>query len=240
MLVVVAVAGCSSSHKAAPPLTVVTNAATTTTTAESSSASTLTTRPDRPSPTTTVGQSSSDQTLASLTVLLQSDLPGTWQSGPIEENDQSGDAEVSKCLGVPNSDLKETAYAGSHRFTQGNSEIFSKTSVYTSAAVVQTDFQASQSPKLSTCLTQSVERDGAKDVHVTKTILPSLPKGMVGFGVTVSGTGSGGSVVIVQIGLGKGNVEVTLQETSVGGMPPAAGLSHAADVLEHRLDASVS
>jgi hypothetical protein len=239
MLVVVAVAGCSSSHKAAPPLTVVTNAATTTT-AESSSASTSTTRPDGPSPTTTVGKSSSDQTLASLTVLLQSDLQGTWQAGPVQENDQSGDAEVSKCLGVPNSDLKETAYAGSHRFTQGNSEVFSKTTVYTSAAVVQTDFQAIQSPKLSTCLTQSVERDGAKDVHVTKANLPSLPKGMVGFGVTVSGTGNGGSVVIVQIGLGKGNVEVTLQETSVGGTPPAVGLSHAADVLEHRLDANVS
>jgi hypothetical protein len=239
-LLLVVLTGCSSSHKASPATTVVTDAATTTSTLERTSVSTATTKPDAPSPTTTVPGSSSDQTIASLTVLLQSDLQGDWQSGPVQENDQSGDAELSKCLGIPDSDSKETAYAGSHRFTQGNTEIYSQATVYSSAEVVRSDFQGIQSPKLTTCLTQSAERAGVSQVHVTKAILQSLPQGMVGFVLTVSGVGNGTSVVIMQMGLGKGNVEVTLHQTSVGGSPPVPGLSHAADVLERRLDAGVS
>src|SRR3984957_18513868 len=132
-------AACSSSSSSKSATTTQPTTAVSTTTA--------------PTPTTVHTKAQNAATAQSV-VLKASDLPGVWTAGPTVPDDESGDKQVTQCLGIGNSDLFKTAYAGSPQFAQGAVQVDTSTSVYDTAAIVTNALRAATSPNLVSCESQ--------------------------------------------------------------------------------------
>ena len=202
-----------------------------------------TTTTTAPAPSTTAAPSAADQKTANAVVLSAADLPGSWASGAVAANDDSGDVQTDSCLGIPDSDFDETAYAGSPTLTQNMIQVTSQTTVYTTDAVVAEDLRGSTSPKVQTCLSQLFrsEISGLSDFKYTRAPLPSTAGSLQGFNFTgsfVTGQGSSATEAnIDQIGLTRGRVEVAIDIITQGTAIPAALVAAATGAIAKDLDA---
>jgi hypothetical protein len=207
-----------------------------------------TTRPASPSTTTsrtTSPSGASDSATVRAIVLKATDLPGTWEVGPIEPNSKSGDAQMTHCLGIPNSDNSQTAYAGSPDFSQGAILIFSQTTAYTSTSVVGQDLRGTASPKLARCFSQlfATQVSGATNIHIVKSTLPASASGLKGFRLkgsfTVTQGGRSGTAAFDQVALAKGRVElnvVILQRAASTSVVPPGLMERATAAIAQRLN----
>jgi hypothetical protein len=193
---------------------------------------------------TTGAGTNADQSLANKIVLQASDLPGTWVPGPTQPNDKSDDAQITKCLGIPNSDTSQTAYTGSPQFSQRMSEVYSQTTVYTSEGVVESDLRGADAPQLPKCIADSAQGSGATNVHIAKVAMPSSAGTTPGFHITgsfdVSTPQGVRHIVLDEVALTKGRVEVNLNTSEVGAPIPSGLVDHATRALAQRLNATVS
>jgi hypothetical protein len=214
----VAVAACSS--------TPVKGAGTTTTAASSS---------------TTAAPSPQDQATANAVVLHASDLPGSWKAGAIDPNNMSGDPQVSRCLGIPDSDPDETAYTGSPVFTQNSVQITSQTTVYTTAAVVQRDLAGSSSAHAATCVAQLVatEIPDVSDVRLATAALPSTAGTLQGFRLTgsfvITQSGNSQTASVDEVALAKGRIEVAIDIVVMNGGLPTGLMDAATTAIARQL-----
>jgi hypothetical protein len=185
-----------------------------------------------------------DQAVVNAIALASTDLPGAWTPGSVQERDNSGDAQMSHCLGIPNSDPAQTAYAGSPRFKQGATEIFSETQAFRSDAVVQSDLGGFRQPQLARCLAQLLTSSGATNVRISKIALPNTVGALSGFRLTGSldpprSSGSG-PIVIDEVGLAKGRIETAVHAVTTDASLPAGALDRAIAALAQKLDDNVS
>jgi hypothetical protein len=190
--------------------------------------------------TTTVRARVSDQTVVNAVVLRPSDLPASWLTGPVEPNDTTGDAETTACLGIPNSDSSETAYAGSHAFTLGAVRVFSKATAFSSRSVVVSDLSVTDSPKLTTCVARDLQANaGATNVHIAKVAMPTSAAALNGFhliGTATVQTASGPRLIgFEEVALEKGRVEVSANITSLGSNIPAGVMERLTAAIAPRL-----
>ena len=202
----------------------------------------------RASPSTTASRSTSppgasDSATVRAIVLKATDLPGTWTVGPIEPNSKSGDTQMTHCLGIPNSDTSQTAYAGSPDFQQGTVTIFSQTTVYTSTTVVGQDLRGSASPNLARCFSQlfATQVAGATNIQIVKSTLPVSAGALKGFRLkgsfTVTQGGRNGSAAFDEVALAKGRVEldiVIIQQA--GSVLPPGLMERATSAIAQRLN----
>jgi hypothetical protein len=217
------VAACSSSKHAASPAT----------------------PSSTPAPrASTTTPSATDQSIVNTVALQASDLPpGAWNVGPDQTNDQTGDAQLAACLGVPNSDPQETAFKGSPQFKLGSTITYSESHIYTSTAVVQSDLSGLSKPQLVQCLTHSLaSATGATNVHLAKLPLPATLSGYQGFAIDgradITDAGTPHHLVIGEIGIEKGRIESDVSVVAVDGLPPVGLLGHLASALATRLGAT--
>jgi len=224
-------AACSSSSSSKSATTTQPTAAISTTTV--------------PSTPTTVHTKAQDTATAQSVVLKASDLPGAWVAGPTVPNDQTGDKQVTQCLGIGNSDLFETAYAGSPQFAQGAVQLDTSTSVYDSAAIVANDLRGATSPKFVSCESQllaSVSNGAATNIHLTKVALPTTAGDLKGFRFTGTfGTVQNGkqeTVSFDEVALEHGRVELGIDLVAVNGTLPAGLMDHVTAALAPRLRAT--
>jgi len=193
--------------------------------------------------TTTVAPSLPDQDTANAVVLQASDLPGSWQAGSIIPNDMSGDPQVSRCLGIPDSDPYETAYTGSPVFTQNSVQITSQTTVYKTGAVVQRDLTGSSTPRLASCEAQLVatETPDVSDVRLAKTALPATAGSLQGFRVTgsfvITQSGKSESASLDEVALAQNRVEVAIEIVVVNGGLPSGLMDAATGAIARQLAA---
>jgi hypothetical protein len=177
-------------------------------------------------------------------VLKATDLPGTWKVGSIEPNDKSGDNQMTNCLGIPNSDTSQTAYAGSPDFQQGTVVIFSQTTVYTSTAVVGQDLRGYASPNLARCFSQLfATQTSATNVRVARTVLPSSAGALKGFRLggsfDVTQSGRTHSQVFDEVALAKGRVELNIVVLAPANAPVPSGLmTRATAAIVQRLNSA--
>ena len=179
-------------------------------------------------------------------VLKVTDLPGAWKVGAIEPNSKSGDTQISRCLGIPNSDTAQTAYAGSPDFQRGTVTIFSQAYVFNSTAVVAEDLRGYTSPSATGCLAQLfATQTSATNVHITKAALPSTARALKGFRLMgsfdVTQGGRKHSGAFDEVALEKGRVEVSVVIIGPAGATNPAGLmDRATAAIAERLDSPVS
>ena len=183
----------------------------------------------------------SDQALADEIVLAARDLPGTWVAGPREQRHTDGDAQLTHCLGIPNSDAEHIAFTGSPVFSLGPTQIYSTTIVATSVAIVLSDLRGQRSPRMPRCLEQTVMSFGATHVRVSSDPLPVAAGSLLGFRLTGSQDrrSSSGRVVRIamdQVTLGKGRLEVTILAAADDGSVPAGLMDAATAAIVSRLD----
>jgi hypothetical protein len=192
---------------------------------------------------TTAAPSAADQKTANSVVLSAADLPGSWASGAVTTNDESGDVQTDACLGIADSDDDETAYAGSPTLTQNMIQGTSKTDVYTPTAVVAEDLRGSTSPKVQSCLSQLFRSQipSLSDFKYTRAPLPSAAGSLQGFNFTGSFvTGQGTSATeanIDQIGLTRGRIEVAIDIITQNTAIPAALVAAATGAIAKDLNA---
>jgi hypothetical protein len=215
----------------------------------SSSSHTATTAPPKattsssaPSPNTTDSLRARDQATASSIVLRAADLPGVWVAGPTAVNDQTGDAQVTHCLGIPNSDGDETSYAGSPQFTQSSIQIDTRTLLYNSTAVVQSDLRATASPNFVSCETRllaSATNGGATVLHLTKSVLPTTAGTVQGFRFSGSFEANQASkhetISFDEVALAHGRVEVSINISAINAPLPAGLMDRATAAMTRRL-----
>jgi hypothetical protein len=175
--------------------------------------------------TTTVRSRVNDRAVVNALVLRPTDLPGAWLSGPMQPNNTTGDAQTTACLGIPNSDSKQTAYAGSHTFTQGAVHVFSTATAFNSRSVVASDLTVRTNPKLTTCIARNVQAtDRGTNVHVTKVALPHTAGALNGFdliGTATIQTSSGPRPIrFEEVALAKGRIELSANIVSLGSNVP--------------------
>jgi hypothetical protein len=190
----------------------------------------------------------SDNALARSILLQAGDLSGIWHAGEVEAQDQTGDAEMAKCLGIANSDLAQTAYAASHDFDSGTTQISSSTTVFKSASVVAEDVRGVTSDKLEPCFVQQfgseTASEGASNLQLTRAALPTGAGSLRGFHMTgsfdVTSSGKTVHATVEFVGLAKGRVEVELSAVGIGGTVPPGLVDEATTVLAHRLNANAS
>jgi hypothetical protein len=192
---------------------------------------------------TTSASGATDRATVRDIVLKATDLPGTWKVGPIEPNSNSGDAQMTHCLGIPNSDTSQTAYAGSPDFQQGTVTIFSQTTVYTSTAVVGQDLRGAASPNLARCFSQlfATQVSGATNIRIVRSLLPASAGALKGFRLkgsfTVTQGGRNGSAAFDEVALAKGRIElnVVILEQAGSVLPPGL-MERATGAIAQRLN----
>jgi hypothetical protein len=190
----------------------------------------------------------SDDVLARSIVLQASDLSGIWHAGDVEPQDQTGDAEMAKCLGIADSDLAQTAYAASRDFDNGATQISSSTSVFKTASAVEEDERGVSSDKLVPCFVRAFETDvaseGASNLQLTRAALPAGAGSLHGFHLTgsfdVTSNGQTVHATVDFLGLAKARVEVEVTTVAIGGPVSAALVDQATTALAHRLNAKVA
>ena len=233
VVVCVATGACSSSSRSSAATSPKSESTTMTTLGTSTSSGSI------PNSESSLAQ---DQTMAAAIVLRATDLPGVWNAGPVAANDQTGDVQVTRCLGIPNSDADETAYAGSPQFTQGSVQIDSRTTVYNATAIVASDLRGSASPNFVRCemqLLATASNGGAINLHIAKTSLPATAGALHGFRFT-------GSFDVVQSGkrqrfrfdevaLAHDRVEVSFEIIVMNALLPPGLIDRATAAMTRRL-----
>jgi hypothetical protein len=191
-----------------------------------------------PSPNTT--HRLTDQQIADSITLTASDVPGAWIQGPIQPNDETGDAQTARCLGVPNTDSQQTAYAGSPTFSRIRTRVFAQAVVFRSTASVQSDIGAVKNPRLTRCLAQNLgQHDGATHVELTKIALPPSVRTLTGFQLVgtanIVAQGVVHHMTIDEIGLAKGRIEVSIDAIAIDSLVPNGLVGRASSALAAKL-----
>jgi hypothetical protein len=237
------IGACSSSHhNAAPPTSLAFPTLPPPTADRRASTTTAPAPPPTAAPAT--APSASDQRIVDSVVLKVSDLPnGVWKVGPDQTNDETGDTQLSACLGVPNSDLQETAYKGSPQFAQGATEAYSAAHIYSSAALVRSDVSALSKPQFTQCLTRDFEtQTGATNVRIVKLALPAALSAYQGFEIdgraNITSGGTFHHLLIGEVGLAKGRIESDVSVVTVDGIPPIGLVARLGSALAARLGAT--
>ena len=212
------------------------------------SKTTSTTTTASSSSSTTAVPSAQDQVIANKVVLRTSDLLGLWTVGPVDPNSTAGDAQVSRCLGIPDSDPDETAYTGSPVFTQTSGassiQITSQTSVYNSVTAVQGDLRGRLSPHAATCVAQLLEAElpGVSHVQLSLTPLPATAGTLQGFRLKgsfqVVQSGKLVSSSVDEVALAKDRVEVAIDIVTMNSPQPAGLMDRATAAIAPRLEAA--
>ena len=198
-----------------------------------------------PRTSNTSGAARTDKTIVASVVLKATDLPGSWNQGAAAENDTSGDAQMARCLGIPNDDESLTAYIGSPEFSKGGTQISARTYAYKSESVVEADLRGADKPQLATCLAALATGQGATNVHVSKTPMPSTAGSLRGFRVTGSldttaPNGSLAHVVIDEVALAKGRIETDIDVETLERTLPAGLIDRLTAALAQRLEQTAS
>ena len=182
-----------------------------------------------------------DKSIVNQVVLRLDDLPGQWTAGPTEADDQSQDADIARCLDIPNSDPHKTAYAGSPQFQQGVVQISSQASIYDSASVVQSDLRGAQGSSFIRCETRAFNAvvSGGSNLKMHLAPLPAAARGLDGFRIQGSArVTSGGKTATVsfdEVGLAKGRLEASVNLLSVQLAEPSGLMDRATAALAPRL-----
>jgi hypothetical protein len=186
-------------------------------------------------------------------VLREGDLPRTWKATPagLDSGDNSGQAELMKCVGAKNTDEDQVATTDSDDFVLGDATISSSASSYKSAADLDSDRALLKSPKLTPCFNQVFKKQlmtgmpedasiGAVSVRFTPG--PGAgPANVAGSGaatVPVTANGQQAMVYINFVYLTGPLIEAEVDAENVGAPVPAAMLQTAVNAVAHRAAAN--